>query len=130
MPFLRLNIRPICFLTVLLLLGGCDLFTDEDTVIRASGTVVLASTSEPISGLSVALDSDAGGPGGHRRVVTTRTDAAGHFSLRYDTDGKNFVFTVYVNDNPFDSRYTGRREIVQPGETRDLGIIELEVTED
>ena len=94
MPFLRLNIPPICFLTVLLLLGGCDLFSSEDTVIRASGSVVLASTGEPITGLSVALISDAGGIGGRRTVATTQTSQDGRFSLRYNTEGKNFGFDI------------------------------------
>ena len=131
MHLFRLSALPLGLLVLLLSLGGCDLFSEEDTVIRASGTVILAETGEPLSGLSVALDSDAGGPGARRVETTVRTDVNGTFSLIYDAGSfDHFVYSVLVNDNPIDERYTSRSVIVQPGEPRNLGVIELSRIED
>lgn len=113
----------------LLLLGGCDLLGEDNTAIEASGLVVLAETKEPIAGLNVVLIEDASGFGGSRVLTTTQTDNDGRFTLLYENGIERFGYDVYINDSPSDPRYTGRSFVVEPGEPRDLGVIELEENE-
>lgn len=113
-------------LVAMLLLAGCSLFGEEDTVIQAIGTVVLNETGEPLSNLTVTLESDAGGFGGHSIEMTTRTDANGSFAIFFDANGVNFGFGIRVSSaDPFNPEYTGFYARVHPGETRDFGVIEL-----
>jgi hypothetical protein len=120
----------LSLLAGLVLLGGCDLFSEEDTTIRATGTVVLTESGEFIEGLNVILIEDASGIGGYKTVKTTTTDASGRFALNYDDVVEQWGYNIRINAEPYDSDYTSRLVVVQPGETRDLGVIELERTED
>jgi hypothetical protein len=107
----------------LLLLGGCDLFGEGDMTIRASGTVVLAGSGQPLGGISIALDEIQGIS--HSYAETVQTDSEGRFALRYDALN-GFSYDLVINANPISPGYTGRSFRVSPGEPRDLGVIELE----
>jgi len=127
--------RALCFsilsvnvLAVSLLLGGCDLFTEEDTTIRVSGTVVLEETSEPVEGLSVVLDESAG-LYDHVKVARVQTDSEGRFALQYEAV-ESYGYTLFINDSPPEPHYSGGIVVVKPGERRNLGVIELSHIED
>lgn len=127
MQILRPNVLSASLAAALFFLGGCDLFSEEDTTIEASGTVVLESTGEPIEGLSVALDEIVGIS--HVYVETVRTNAEGKFSLVYEAT-ESFGYNIVVNANNTTLDYTGRTFRVNPGDDRDLGMIELSRIED
>ena len=115
-------------LVLLSLLAGCSLFGEEDRAITATGQVVLAETGEPISGLSIALKHGGGLATPPILVQTVQTEPGGRFSLRYE-GGSRWGYDVYINDSPYDARYTGRIFVVLPGETRDFGVVEIELVD-
>ena len=78
----------------------------------------------------MALIEDASGFGGYKVVMTTVTNANGHFSLRYNEVVEQWGYDIRVNTDPNHPDYTSRLLVVQPGETRDLGVVELERIED
>ncbi len=121
--------RPILALAAVLTIAGCDLFGSEDTLIVATGRVVLAETSAPVPGVSVSLDT--GGRILRFVVATTRTGADGRFRIEYDP-GKddNSPHGLMINDEPYDARYTTNRVTYVRGETRDTGdlVIRLNTT--
>ena len=127
MPLSRSSLFSAVLAAALLLLGGCDLFTDNDTTIRASGTVVLAETGAPLEGITVALDEIVGIS--HVYVETVETDAEGRFALSYDAK-ESFGYNIIVNANNTTLNYTGRTFRVNPGDDRSLGVIELSRIED
>ncbi len=118
-----------------LYLGGCDLLTGEDdTTIRAEGTVVLAETGAPVRGLGVAIVQVPPSWGGSQAVETVRTDAEGRFALSYEVElprrsssGVNYAYSVVINTAPYNSHYsTAGREGVNPPVDIDFGVVELE----
>lgn len=120
-------------LTALPLLGGCDLFAGDDgCLIEARGRAVLAGSGQPIAGLGVSL-AEAGGLGGVLVVDSDRTGGDGRFSLTFDTRrsrGTAVTTTIYsltVNDEPYDGRYTVyRNSVFEAGECSvDFGTVEL-----
>jgi len=123
-------------LVLLLLLAGCDLFEgEEDTTIRAFGTVVLEGTGEPIENLGVAIVAVPPSFGGAVAVAETRTDAEGHFDLRYEVPQSpgasvGYSYSVRINDVPYDGRYATAGGYTEPGETIDFGVVELSRIED
>lgn len=124
---MRLRSAPIA-LFLALLLSGCDLFGEEDTTIRASGTVVLAETGEPLEGISVVLN-ESGGLYDHTKVLTVESNSEGRFTLRYDAVD-SFGYDIRINADPYNPDYTSGLFAVTPGEPRDLSIIELSRIED
>ncbi len=91
------------------------------------GTVVSAKTGDPIAGLTVALDEIVGIS--HAYVETVRTDGEGRFSLAYEAT-ESFGYNVVINANNTTLNLTGRTFRVNPGDDRDLGVIELSRIED
>jgi hypothetical protein len=116
---------PLC-LAAVLLLSGCDLFSgEEDTTIRATGTVVFAEIGEPIEGLGVVLRASGGfGAGVFIRARTT-TAADGTFELVYE-GSEGAGYTLVVNDDPYDERFSTSGGPMFAGEEKDFGVIELE----
>ncbi len=119
----RFRVAPPLTVLAALCLGGCGLFTDDDPTIRAEGTVVSAESGDPIAGLTVALDEIVGIS--HVYVETVRTDGEGRFRLAYEAT-ESFGYRINVNESPYDPAYSRFREVFQPGERRNLGVIELE----
>jgi hypothetical protein len=113
-------------LLLCLLLAGCDLFGDDpDTTIRATGTVVFAETGEPIGGLGVVFRL-AGGVGASIVVrARTTTAADGSFELIHD-GGEGASYTLVINDDPYDERYSTSGAEMFAGEEKDFGVVELE----
>jgi hypothetical protein len=112
-------------LAALLLLSGCDFFGgEEDTTIRATGTVIFAETGEPIGGLGVVFRR-AGGVGSSIFVrARTTTAADGSFELVHD-GGEGAAYVFRINDDPYDGRYSTFSRPIRAGETEDFGVIEL-----
>lgn len=111
----------------LLQLGGCGLFSEEDRTITATGQVILAETGAPLPGLSVALKDGGGLAAPPIRVLTGQTGSDGRFALRYEGASEHSGYDVYINDGPHDFLYTRRILAIQVGETRDFGVIEIEL---
>jgi membrane-associated PAP2 superfamily phosphatase len=92
-------------------LAGCGLFgSEEDTTIRATGTVVFRL---------------AGGVGASIVVrARTTTAADGSFELVHD-GGEGAVYSFVINDDPYDGRYSTFSRPINAGETEDFGVVEL-----
>ena len=115
------------------MLGGCDLFGTEepDLVIEARGTVILASTGEPISGLNAVIISIPSPIGAVNVLASDQTDTEGRFAVRYQQPapfGARPVrsYMIEVNARPYDDRYTAYGRPASPGGVYDFGVIELE----
>lgn len=114
----------LSFLLLAAVLGSaCDLLDRGPTVVDLSGTVVNASTEQPLAGLSLSLRT--GGWAGGSAAATARTDASGRFRLR--AEGYDYL-QFEVNDEPFDARYQGPGvESIYGGDLR--GVREVRVYE-
>ena len=114
----------------LLALAGCDLLASgpNHDPITVSGTVVFAETGAPLAGISATIIFVALGA---ETLATTRTDAAGRFSVSYDPPERSGAQprggdSFEINSYPYDSRYTvSRTGRLNPGTTRDLGTVVL-----
>jgi hypothetical protein len=118
--------RIVLLLLFFMSLAGCDLFSgEEDTTLRAAGTVVFAETGEPLEGLGVVLRArDGVGSGVFIRARTT-TAADGTFELVYEgSEGAGYTFRV--NDDPYNGSYSTFSDPMFAGEEKDFGVIELE----
>ncbi len=105
---------------------GCSLFGSEDTLIVATGHVVLVETGEAVAGLGISLDRAGNGYGSYPIVATTSTGSDGAFRIEYDPgeDDRN-PHELKINDEPYNSRYSTNRASYIRGEKRDLGDIEV-----
>ena len=120
--------RFVLLAALLVFASGCSLFGSEDTLIVATGRVVLAETGEPIAGLSVSLDR--AGRTLQFIAATTQTRTDGTFRIEYDPgEDDHNPHELKVNDEPYDSRYTTSRASYIRGEKKDLGDIEISRTE-
>ena len=107
---------------LLVSLAGCDLFGSEDTTIAVSGRAVTADGA-PIAGLGVTLDR--GVTLGSIPEVRTTTDRDGAFSIVFDPGDTRTSRTLYMNNEPYDSRYKVYQRSFVRGERRDIGDINL-----
>ena len=116
---------------LLVSLAGCDLFGGGDgCLIEARGRAVSPETGVPVAGLGVTLST---GTILNSVVDEDRTGSDGAFFVTHDTRrSRTSVVTttgylLTINDRPFDSRYTLRREtIYEAGECSvDLGDVEI-----
>ena len=124
------SMRLVSLLALLVSASGCSLLESEDTLIVATGRVVLAETGEPAAGLSVSLNRAGGSYGSYPIVATVRTASSGTFRLEYDPGEEDrSPHGLKINDEPYDSRYTTNRASYIRGEKKDLGDIEVSRTE-
>ena len=122
---MRRFIYSIIFMLPLLVLGGCDLLMGEDDgTIVVTGTVVLAETGEPLAGLGVSLTRSLNGPGAFLEE-TAWTGPDGRFRLRHEARSTGLAFTLTVNDEPYDNRYTLVRSRLRSGDDLALGTVRL-----
>ena len=87
------------------MVAGCD-WTAANRNARTSGIVFDLSANEPAEGVSVVMKvgrGNGGFSGSYHVVASTRTDHEGRYSLSYD-EGERVH--VYVNDEPYDHRYS------------------------
>lgn len=127
MPY-RLSLLLGCA-TLSFAFAGCDYESARQNPrpMAATGRVVLAGTDEPVVGLSVALVELVIGVDTARDQTYTDTD--GRFIVRFDPPemfGPPPGYYVRVN-YPFSEEFVSQiSERINPGETLDLGTVELE----
>ena len=119
-------------LAFVLLFSGCDLIlnNEDGCLIEAQGRTISPGTGEPVVGLGVSLqESSIVSP----VVAKSRTGQDGQFLITYDARrpaGTNAItegYTLTINDEPYDPRYTVRvSSIFEGGECSvDLGDVEI-----
>jgi hypothetical protein len=108
-------------LLLAVLLSGCDLVSPQrDTTAVLTGRVI--ADGAPVVGLAVTFER-ARAVAPYART-TTRGD--GTFEIDYVfEDYDESVKYIYINENPYNQRYSIYRETFLPGTRRDLGDIDV-----
>jgi hypothetical protein len=105
--------------------SGCDTPGPARDGVLITGTAVLATTGEPISGLGVVLRNRGGV--GSAIVVAARTETLADGSFRLDLpDPIRDYFIFRINDDPYNGCYSSWSRSVGSSTQLDLGHIELE----